>query len=216
MLETDGLRLVFDVGPDFRQQMLRAGGQRVDAILLTHEHNDHVAGLDDVRPFNFRYQMDMPLFGLPRTLAAIRERFPYVFDKNPYPGAPVVRACPIDPATDFCIENLLVRPIEVLHGQMPILGFRIKDLTYITDAKSIPEGEIEKINGTKVLVVNALRSDEHHSHFSLPQALAFIESVSPERAYLLHFSHQLGPHAALQGSLPKGVFAAYDGLEVLI
>lgn len=215
MLETDdGLRIVFDAGPDFRQQMLRVGGRRIDAILITHEHNDHVAGLDDVRPFNFRYQMNMPVYGQPQVLEAIRLRYPYVFSESPYPGAPMIELLPIEKDAPFHVRNLQIQPIEVMHGGLPIFGFRVKDLTYLTDVKWISPIEIEKIKGTKTLIVNALHKKGHHSHFSLSEALDFIEVIAPERAYLLHISHTMGLHAALQTTLPKGVFAAYDGLEI--
>ena len=203
-------------GPDFRQQMLRNEVRSVDAILLTHEHNDHIIGLDDVRPFNFATWTDMPVYGTERVMEVLRRRFAYIFTETPYPGAPRVQLHPIRAEEDFVVEGIAVRPIQVYHGSLPVLGFRIGDLTYLTDVKTINEIEMEKIRGSRVLVVNALHRKEHHSHLNLEQALSLIEELAPERAYLVHLSHSMGRYAEVSRELPPNVTIAYDGQEVVI
>ncbi len=214
LIETNGKRIVIDIGPDFRQQMLKEGGREISGILLTHEHNDHVMGLDEVRAFNFFYKKDMHVYGQPRVLKNLKERFPYVFAENPYPGIPIVECIPIDKKTMFEIDGVSVIPIGVMHGRLPILGFRFNDLTYITDAKTIEADEFKKVKGTKILVLNALQKEAHHSHLTLEEALEMIEILKPERTYLLHISHRMGKHQEIQNILPPNVFLAYDGLKV--
>ncbi len=210
-LVSDGVtNLLIDSGPDLRQQMLRAGVQHVDTILLTHEHNDHVIGLDDVRPFNFRSGRPMGVYALPRVAEQLRRRFEYVFGE-PVPGLPRITLFPIDKDTPFYIGDIPVQPLEVLHGRLPILGFRFGDLTYLTDVKSVEEQEQKKIFGTKYLVTSALHHHEHPAHMNLEQALSFIAAVSPGQAWLTHVSHQMGLAADVNRHLPPNVRLAFDG-----
>ena len=211
MIEVDGVNLVIDSGPDFRQQMLREKVQDVDAILFTHEHKDHLAGLDDVRAFNFRHNKDMEVFASARVQEALKREFWYVFQEFKYPGVPNVNLNLIEDAK-FQVKGVEVTPINVLHYKLPVKAFRVKDLTYITDANFISEEEKEKIKGSKVLIVNALRKEEHLSHFTLSEALDFITEINPEKAYLTHISHLLGKHDDVERELPENVFLAYDGL----
>lgn len=206
--------MVVDTGPDFRQQMLRVGISSLEAVLLTHEHNDHVIGLDDVRPFNFRSGRDMPVLALPRVLGEVKKRFSYIFDAKAYPGIPRLNLRPIDKDQPFDIGGMHFQPILVNHGKLPILGFRLGDLTYITDAKTIDESELEKVRGSKYLVLNALHHKEHHSHLNLEQALDIIYNIKPERAFLTHISHRMGKRAEVEKQLPDNVHLAYDGQEL--
>jgi len=215
LIEYDGKNYVVDSGPDFRQQMLRANVQSLEALLFTHEHKDHVAGMDDVRAFNFKQKRDMDIYCNEAVENALRREFYYVFEANKYPGVPAVKVHRINKAP-FEINNMKVTPVEVLHYKMSVLGFRIGDFTYITDAKTVSETERAKIRGTKVLVVNALRREEHLSHFNLEQALEFIHDIQPEKAYLTHISHLFGKHENIEKELPENVFVGYDGLELQI
>ncbi|MFK8100984.1 MAG: MBL fold metallo-hydrolase [Saprospiraceae bacterium] len=216
LIEVGDKKIGVDAGPDFRQQMLRAKVQNLDALLLTHEHNDHIIGLDDVRPFNFRYKKDMPIYAVERVQAELKQRFAYIFAENPYPGAPRLALHTIDKDHDFRVGDIPVTPIEVLHGKMPVLGFRIADFIYVTDAKIIEAESLAKMKKAKILVLNALHFKTHHSHLNLPEALEIIEKLQPERAYLTHFSHNLGTHEGISPSLPDNVFLAYDGLELTV
>ncbi|MDE7069935.1 MAG: MBL fold metallo-hydrolase [Alistipes sp.] len=220
MLEWGGVRLVLDAGPDFRQQMLRTGVRRIDAILLTHEHKDHTGGLDDVRAFNF---VDYPtirrvdVFGTERTLRCVRKDFDYAFDRNKYRGVPEIELREIDPAHPFRVGGREVVPVRGLHSpRFEVTGYRFGPLAYLTDFKTIAPEEEAKLAGVEVLVVNALRPQPHDSHFSLDEALALIGRVAPRRAYLTHMSHDMGLHALRAESLPEGVFPAYDGLEIYV
>lgn len=216
LIQIDDLNLVVDVGPDFRQQMLRTRIQKLDAVLITHEHNDHVIGMDDVRPFNFRSGKDLPVYALDRVQKDLRSRFSYVFEDNPYPGAPRVELHTISKKKAFQVENITIQPVEVIHGQISVLGFRINNFTYITDAKTIEAEELEKIKGTEVLVLNALIQKEHHSHLNLSEALEIIEIIKPKRAYLTHVSHRMGITATVEQLLPENVSFAYDGLVIQV
>jgi phosphoribosyl 1,2-cyclic phosphate phosphodiesterase len=207
---------VIDCGPDFRQQMIACDCKKVDAILFTHEHSDHTAGIDDIRPFNFR-QGEIPIFAHGRVIENLKKRFDYVFETaNRYPGAPSVKTIPVVNNFSFLIGDKTAIPIEVMHGDLPIFGYRVDDFAYLTDVKTIAESEIEKLKNLKVLVVNALRDEPHETHFNLQEALDFITLIQPERAYLTHISHLLGFHDEVQKRLPENVFLAYDNLEITL
>jgi phosphoribosyl 1,2-cyclic phosphate phosphodiesterase len=216
-LEIDEYVYVIDTGPDFRQQMLREKVSRLDGVLFTHEHKDHVAGLDDVRAFNFIQKKDMPIYCTEAVEQALRREFHYVFAEDRYPGIPSLELHRIDKTSVFHLaDGVDVQAIEALHYKMPVLGFRIGDFTYLTDAKTIEPRELDKIRGTRVLFVNALRITEHLSHFNLEEALQFIAEIQPEKAYLTHISHLFGTQEEIEALLPEGVYAAYDGLRVEI
>lgn len=214
MVEWDNHRYVIDCGPDFRQQMLRENCQHIDGILFTHEHSDHVLGLDDIRPFFFR-QGDIPVYGHKRVLKELEKRFDYIFaSENKYPGAPSVRVHFVEKDKPFTIGEKEVVPIDIDHNNWQVFGYRLDDFVYLTDVKTISGLQMEKVKNAKVLVVNALRIEPHNSHFNLEEALAFIRKVAPERAYLTHISHLLGFHAEVEKTLPENVFLAYDGLKI--
>lgn len=215
LVEWESYTYVIDCGPDFRYQMLRADCNKIDGILFTHEHSDHVTGLDDIRPFFFR-QGNVPIYAHRRVLEALHTRFAYVFEtENKYPGAPTVNEHELD-GSPFVIGDLKVVPIDIDHNGLQVFGFRFKDFVYITDAKTVAEEELTKLQNVKVLVINALREKQHQSHFNLEEALAFIAKVKPERAYLTHISHLLGFHEDVQQKLPEKVFLAYDNLTITI
>ncbi|CAM3370267.1 MBL fold metallo-hydrolase [Zobellia roscoffensis] len=207
---------VIDCGPDFRQQMLTNEVITLDGILFTHEHSDHTAGLDDIRPYFFR-QGDVPVYAHKRVADSLKKRFDYIFaDENRYPGAPAVAVNLIDKDNPFTVGSVKVIPIEASHNRIKVLGFRIKDFTYLTDVKTITSEEAEKVKNSKVLVINALREEPHHSHFNLKEALEFIEEMKPDVAYLTHISHMLGFHAQVEKKLPKNVHLAYDNLTITV
>ncbi len=214
LLKIDDQQFIIDIGPDFRQQMLLAKVDRLDAVLLTHEHNDHIIGLDDIRPFNFRSGKEMPIYASPVVQASLKERFPYIFSHNPYPGAPSVVFRNIDAKESFQIGDTTIIPIEAFHGKLPVLGFRIDKFTYLTDIKTISDSELEKVKGTELLVLSALHHKEHHSHLNLSQALELIEKIKPACAYLTHLSHKMGLHDTVEKSLPRNVLIAHDNLEI--
>jgi phosphoribosyl 1,2-cyclic phosphate phosphodiesterase len=196
--------------------MLRENVSKVDGILLTHEHSDHTAGLDDIRPFNF-LQGNMPFYAHKRVFKSLRERFAYIFEtENKYPGAPSIEEIEIDKDAPFIIGGKKVIPIEAMHDTLPVLGFRVEGFTYLTDVKTISEEEIEKVKGTKVLVINALREEPHYSHFNISEALDFVEKVKPEKTYFTHISHLMGFHEEVEKKLPKNVHLAYDTLTITI
>jgi len=214
-LEIDGKSFIIDTGPDFRQQMLRESIAHVDAVLFTHEHKDHTAGLDDIRGFNYFQKAAIPLYAHSRVIDQLKREFTYAFDENKYPGVPDLQVHEID-NSPFEVKDILITPIQVKHFLLDIFGFRIGDFTYITDANAIADEELEKIKGSKVLVINALRKAAHVSHFTLEEALEIIQKIKPEKAYLTHVSHQLGKHEEVQEELPKNVFLAYDRLKITI
>ncbi len=206
---------IIDCGPDFRQQMLANKITKIDGIVFTHEHADHTMGLDDIRPFFFR-QGDIPIYAHKRVLSSLKTRFDYIFaSENKYPGAPSVIEHEIN-NTPFVLGDLDVIPINMLHNRLQVFGFRFKDFAYLTDVKTIEDSEKIKLKEVKVLVVNALRIEAHHSHFNLEEALAFIDEIQPEQAYLTHISHLLGFHKDVEKILPKNVFLAYDNLKITI
>lgn len=216
LLQWETYTYVIDCGPDFRQQMLRANCDRLDGILLTHEHSDHTAGIDDIRPFYFR-QGNIPFYAYQRVFDALHQRFEYIFEiENKYPGAPTIEEVVIDKDTSFVIGGKKVQPVEGLHNTLPVLGFKIDGFTYLTDIKTMEEAEILKIKNTEVLVINALRETPHESHFNLAEALDFINQIQPKRAYLTHISHLLGFHAEVEKNLPDHVRLAYDGLQLTL
>ena len=210
-VEVDGQSFIIDSGPDFRQQILRENIVAMDALLFTHEHKDHTAGMDDIRSFNFKDKKAMPVYGRAEDLHQIKQEFSYIFKNTGYPGIPQVELHEID-NIPFKINGVKVIPIEVMHYKLPVFGFRIKDFTYITDANYISAESLEKIKGTKVLVLNALQKEPHISHFTLQQALEIVARVQPEKAYFTHMSHKIGLHVAVQKELPENVYLAYDGL----
>ena len=212
-LEVNGQSLIIDSGPDFRQQVLANDITRLDGLLFTHQHKDHVAGMDDVRSFNFMQKQAMPIYARATVVAQLEREFAYVFAKDKYPGVPQVEVHTID-NRPFDAQGVRVVPIEVLHYKLPVFGFRVHDFTYITDAKYISESEKDKIRGSRVLVLNALQHNQHISHLTLEEALALAEELRPEQTYLTHISHRLGLHEELSASLPTGVALAYDGLTV--
>ncbi|KOS04999.1 beta-lactamase [Flavobacterium akiainvivens] len=211
-----GHSFVIDCGPDFRQQMLTSGCTALDGILYTHEHSDHTAGLDDIRPFFFR-QGNIPIYAHNRVINNLQKRFEYIFqEENKYPGAPSVNSNPVEAYKPFAIGNKTATAFTVLHGSLEIFGYRIDGFAYITDAKIIPDESLELIKEVDVLVVSALRIEPHENHFNLQEALDFIALVNPGRAYLTHISHMLGFHEEVQKILPENVFLAYDNLEITI
>jgi phosphoribosyl 1,2-cyclic phosphate phosphodiesterase len=216
MLEANGATLVIDAGPDFRAQMLRENVKRLDAILLTHEHTDHIGGLDDVRAFNYFMSCPMPLYAEKRVQRQVRKAFAYAFDRNKYPGSPEIEQITIYANQSFEVHGVIVLPVRTMHAQLPVLGFRVGSLAYITDSNFVSRDSKQLLEGCEVLVVNALRREPHLSHFTLGEALRLIEELKPARAYLTHVSHQLGTYAELQPTLPKNVQLAYDGLKIAI
>lgn len=215
LITSDEKTIVVDTGPDFRQQMLRANVQKLDAVVFTHEHKDHIAGLDDIRAFNFKQKSAMDIYATEAVQIALKREFYYVFTGFKYPGIPLMDLHEID-LSPFSIGDIQLTPILVMHYKMPVLGFRINDFTYITDAKTINEIEKEKIKGSKILVVNALQKDKHISHFTLEEALAFADEMQAEKTYFTHISHKLGTHDAISAQLPNHIHLAFDGLEIEI
>lgn len=212
-IQTDTTSVIVDVGPDFRQQVLGNNIKHLDAVLLTHEHKDHTAGLDEVRSFNFKQQMDMPVYGRKPVLEQIKTEFAYIFRADKYPGTPRVNLVPIE-NTPFVVNDLVIQPVEVMHYKLPVYGFRIGKFAYITDAKTISKEEKKKLFGLDVLVLNALQKEAHISHLTLAEALELIKEQQPKKAYLTHISHNLGLAREVEPALPEGVSLAFDGLQI--
>jgi phosphoribosyl 1,2-cyclic phosphate phosphodiesterase len=210
LIETDGKKILIDCGPDFRQQALAIGLHHLDGVLLTHEHVDHIGGMDDLRPFG-----DTNIYGEKRTIDAVHTMFSYCFN-NTYPGIPSLNLHPIDADKPFSVEGVEILPVRAYHYKLPVLGYKIKNAVYLTDFKTIEEKEKNKLENLDILVIVALRKKEHVSHITLDEALALIDEVKPRRAYLIHMSHDIGLHRHIQAELPENVFLAYDGLEIII
>lgn len=215
LIESDDKVIAIDSGPDFRQQMLRAEVKKLDAILFTHEHKDHVAGLDDVRAFNMKKGEGIDIYATYRVQEALKREFHYAFAANKYPGTPELKLNNVD--TDcFSVGSLNIVPIDVWHHKLLVKAFRINDFTYITDANKIDATEIEKIKGSQVIVLNALRKEKHLSHFTLHEAIRLLEYLEPQKAYLTHISHLMGKHQDVSKELPPNIEIAYDGLKIEI
>jgi phosphoribosyl 1,2-cyclic phosphate phosphodiesterase len=214
-IEVDGVSIVIDSGPDFRQQMLREGVKKMDALLFTHEHKDHTAGMDDIRSFNFLQKKDMPIYADPRVINQLKQEFSYVFEESKYPGVPKVEVHELNNSA-FKIQDVAVLPIQVMHHQLPVYGFRIKDFTYITDAKTISKPEREKIKGSKVLIINALQVNDHISHLTLAEAITLSEELGIEQTYFTHISHKLGMHKSVSDTLPESIKLGHDGLKITL
>jgi phosphoribosyl 1,2-cyclic phosphate phosphodiesterase len=192
--------------------MLRENVQKLDAVIYTHEHRDHIAGLDDIRAFNFKQNKAMDIFTEERVLSALKYEYPYIFAEKKYPGIPKIKVHLID-ESDFNINGITITPIRVMHYRLPVLGFRIGEMAYITDANYIAEEEKEKLYGVKYFIINALRREKHVSHYTLAEALELIKEISPKRAWLTHLSHQMGYHSKLENELPSHIHPAYDGFS---
>ena len=212
-IEVDGQSFVIDTGPDFRQQMLREDVRRIDALIFTHAHRDHTAGLDDVRAYNFMQQMDMPLYGRAAVLSQLRNEYAYAFNEKKFPGIPRIELHEIGDEP-FTLNNVRIIPLPVMHMHLPVLGFRINDFCYVTDANLIPDETLERMRGAAVLVLNALQHEPHVSHFNIAQAIAQAEQIKPGRTFFTHISHKLGRHAVTSRTLPAGISLAYDGLKI--
>ena len=214
LIESDNTNVVIDTGPDFRQQMLRENVQKLDAIIYTHEHKDHVAGMDDVRAFNFKLKMDMPIYATQSVQNALKREFHYIFSSFKYPGVPKVLLKDINSESKFVIGDISFESIELLHYKMKVLGFRINDLVYMTDVSYIDDKQIIKIMNCKILIISALRKEEHLSHFNLDQAIAFSKKVRAKSVYLTHISHLMGLHNEVNSSLESHINLAYDGMTI--
>lgn len=215
LIETKNGKYVIDSGPDFRQQILRANVKKLDALLFTHEHKDHVAGLDDIRAFNYQTKKDFPIYLEQRVFNQIKQEFYYAFEENKYPGVPSIVPNIINHTDQFSINGDLFTPVSVLHYKLPVIGFKLENVAYVTDANFIAEEEKAKLRNLDVLVLNALRKEKHISHFTLDEALELVKELKPKQAYFTHLSHQMGLHKEIQNELPENVFIAYDGLEVI-
>lgn len=214
LIQTQGLNFIVDSGPDFRYQVLRSGIDHLTALLFTHEHKDHTAGMDDVRAFNFIQRQAVHVYAGLAVEKTLRNDFHYAFAEQKYPGVPEIKIHSIDANKPFEIAGVKVTPIQVYHHKLPVLGFRIGDFTYITDANYISDKEKQKVKGSKVLVLNALRKQTHISHFSLSEAVDLVDELAPERAFFTHISHQMGTHEGVSHDLPAHIQIAYDQLSI--
>ncbi|MEO9871014.1 MBL fold metallo-hydrolase [Ekhidna sp.] len=213
LVEMNDVHMVVDTGPDFRQQMLRERVDKLDAVLFTHEHKDHTAGMDDIRSYNFSQKKDMPIYGRAKVLNQLKQEFSYIFSGRKYPGIPKVDLNELD-GKPFKIAGNKIIPIEVMHHKLPVYGFRFGDFTYITDANFISEDEKNKIKGSKIIVLNALQKEDHISHYTLSEAIELIKELNPEKGYLTHISHRLGLHMDVSKELPENIEIAWDGLQL--
>lgn len=214
LIEIEGWKIVIDTGPDFRYQMLREDVQELDAILFTHEHKDHIAGLDDVRAFNYKQGKEIPVYANKRILEAIKREFSYIFTEPNYPGIPKLHLHEIRNEEFVVLNDIPVVPIKVMHFNLGVYGFRIGNFTYITDMKTISEIERKKVEGSEILVINALQRDEHISHLTLSEAIEFAQEIDAETTYFTHIGHKLGKHEEISKLLPPNIFLAYDGLKI--
>lgn len=215
LIQANQKNIVIDTGPDFRYQMLRAKVKTLDAVVLTHEHKDHVAGLDDVRAFNYRQQRAMDVYAHKRVQEALKREFYYAFAEKKYPGVPLINLHDLE-NKPFNVAGIEMLPIEVMHYKLPVFGFRVGNFTYITDAKTIAPAEIDKIRGSEILVINALQKGSHISHLTLPEAIELAREVKARKTYLTHISHTMGRHADISRELPPGIELAYDGLTLTL
>lgn len=215
-IDIDEKVIVIDSGPDFRQQMMRNNTLRLDALIFTHEHKDHIAGMDDIRAFNYINKKAIDVYATNSVQAALRREYHYIFTDFQYPGIPKIEFITIDAEHAFSAAGVEIIPIEVLHYKLPVLGFRIGDFTYITDANFIEEANMDKIRGSKHLVLNALRHEQHISHYTLNEAIEIAEQLQVPNVYFTHISHQLGLHEEVNRNLPVGMHLAYDGLKLVL
>lgn len=216
LIQWDDTAVVIDCGPDFRQQLLTVGLRKLDAVLLTHEHSDHTAGLDDIRPFFFR-QGNIPFYAEPRIFKALYQRFGYIFETvNKYPGAPTIDEHVIELGTSFNVQGKQFEPIRVMHGDLPVLGFRVDGFAYLTDVKTVPDSEMPKLKNLDVLVLSALRQEPHSTHLNLEEAVALAQQIGAKSTYFTHISHLLGFHNEVSQSLPENIYLAHDNLTLNI
>jgi phosphoribosyl 1,2-cyclic phosphate phosphodiesterase len=214
LVSTETVNIAIDCGPDFREQMLKARVSHLNAVLMTHEHSDHIAGIEDLRPFQFRQKKAMPVYATTPVQASLKQRYDYAFHEMPYPGAVQIDLRTISKDKNFQIEGLDIVPIELDHGEIMVLGFRFNNLSYLTDCKSISSEELKKVKGSRFLILDALHHTEHHSHMSVREALEVVAEVKPEQAYFVHMNHNIGKAKDLNKTLPKGVKLAWDGLQI--
>ncbi len=216
LVQSQQTTVIIDTGPDFRQQLLRTNVNDIDAIILTHEHNDHIIGIDDVRPINFRHGKDIPVYAVERVQKDLRHRFEYIFAKKPYPGAPRLSLQTIDKTKPFQVGDIAFIPIESWHGRLSVLGFRIGNFAYLTDVKYFEAKEFEKLDGVQQLIISALHENEHHSHLNVQDAIHFIQKINPQEAYITHMSHRMGLHDEVNAILPPNIQLAFDEQEILL
>lgn len=217
LVEAAGINILIDAGPDLRQQMLAHRVKHLSAILLTHEHNDHTIGLDDIRPFNFMQGTDIPVYTLPRVISEIKAKFSYVFTDKPYPGSPRMTCCPVEGGQPFAIsQDVWITPLHIMHGSLPILGYRIGSIAYITDASAVPADTLAALTGVDTLILNCLRYRPHHSHMNFDEAVALALKVGARQTFLTHMSHEMGLFEDIAEKLPATVFPAYDGLVISV
>jgi phosphoribosyl 1,2-cyclic phosphate phosphodiesterase len=215
-IEIGDKSLIIDMTPDFRYQMLRAKVPRIDAVLITHEHRDHIGGLDDIRPYNFKQEQSINIYAQQRVCDEIVQAYQYIFKKSDYPGVPQLNLVPVAENLPFSLfdNQITIQPIPVMHGQLPILGYRIGDFAYLTDVKTIPESSFELLKGLKVLVTSALHQIEHHSHATLDEAIAIAQRINAKQTYFIHMSHYMGLHSEVSRQLPANIQFAYDMLSI--
>ena len=209
----NGVHLQIDTGPDFRQQMLNLGLTHVDAVLFTHEHQDHIAGLDDTRPIIFRTGNEMLIYGQQRVINRIKKVYDYAFEPQHYPGAPRIHATPVEHGQKFSVNGVYIQSLPVIHGRLPILGYRIGELAYLTDTNNIPEPTYELLEGLDVLVIDALHHRDHFSHYTLEQAVEQAKKIGAKRTFFIHMSHYMGLHETISRELPENMYLSYDGLK---